>query len=985
MNGVKVRRLNMNPGNRFHLKRSAALLLALVMAAVFLPPACASAEDGRKIVRVGWYESPFNTTDEQGRRSGYAYEYQQKIAAYTGWTYEYVEGSWPVLMEMLMDGRIDLMSDVSYTEERAEHMLYATLPMGAEEYYLYVAPDNTEITQDNFAALNGKKVGVNKGSVQADFFRQWAAVNGVEAQLVELTGTEPENMNLLYRGAIDAYIALDAYMESNAALPLFNVGASDFYFAVSKARPELLPELNAAMDRIQQESRYYNQQLYNKYLRISGANLYATAEEKAWIEEHGPIRVGYQDNYLAFCAKDEKTGELTGALKDYLAVAEDCLENVHLDFTAVAFPTSAAAMEAMKRGEIDCVFPANLTDYDGEVQGYFITSALMRTDMSAVVREADQRTFFKNERTAVAVNVGNPNYDMFLLDHFPEWRSIYFKDTLECLKAVADGQADCILISNYRYNNIAALCEQYKLTTLSTGVEMDYCFAVNRQDITLYSILSRVTRVVPSSTVNAALTYYFTEDAKLSLLDLLNQNAGVVVAIASAVLMTILFLMWRGMDAKKKASAEHRLITATETDELSGLYSRNYFYEYADRMYREHPEKPMDAIVLNIERFHSLNALHGRSFGDQTLQVLGNGILSFLKNREGIATREEADHFTIYCSHMEDCSGLLDSLQGVLDTLSPNTSIRLRMGVMPWQKDMEPAQLVEQARIACGLARGDYKGRLVVFDEKVREQETFERRLLNDLRRAVETPEFEVYYQPKFDIQTEPPVLKSAEALVRWRHPELGMIPPGSFIPLLERSGQISEVDRIVWSQAAKQVAAWKEKYGITVPVSVNLSRVDVMDPMLENTLDMLLEENGLACGDLKLEVTESACTENVNQVIDVIERLRKKGYEIEMDDFGSGYSSLNMLSAMPIDVLKMDRVFVSNMESEEKNLQLVQLILGIGRNLKIPVVAEGVETETQLRLLKQLGCALVQGYYFSRPLPAAEFETAFFQNAKSN
>ena len=971
----------MNRINRI-LNRSAALLLTLVMAAVFLP--AARAEDSGKIVRVGWYESPFNTTDELGRRSGYSYEYQQKIAAYTGWVYEYVEGGWPVLMEMLADGRIDLMSDVSFTEERTENMLYSSLPMGEEEYYLFISPHNGEITKEDYSTLNGKRVGVNKGSVQAGLFREWAAAHGVRAELVELTGQEAEHIALLNRGEIDVYLAVEACADAERAVPVCRIGASDFYFAVSKARPELLTALNAAMSRIQEEDPYFSQRLHNKYLRTSSANLFLTADEKAWLAGHGSIRVGYQDNYLAFCAQDKKTGELTGALKDYLEVAANCLKNAQLDFVPVAFPTSAAAIEAMKNGEIDCVFPANLTDYDGEQQGLFMTPALMRTDMSAVIRAGEQKNFFKNERITVAVNVGNPNYDMFLLDHFPEWRSIYFKDTLECLKAVADGQADCILISNYRYNNIAALCEQYKLTTLSTGVEMDYCFAVNRQDITLYSILSRVTRVVPSSTVNAALTYYFTEDAKLSLLDLLNQNAGVVVAIASAVLMTILFLMWRGMDAKKKASAEHRLITATETDELSGLYSRNYFYEYADRMYREHPEKPMDAIVLNIERFHSLNALHGRSFGDQTLQVLGNGILSFLKNREGIATREEADHFTIYCSHMEDWHGLLDSLQDVLDTLSPNTSIRLRMGVMPWQKDMEPAQMIEQAQIACGLARGDYKGQLVVFDEKVREQEGFERRLLNDLRRAVETPEFEVYYQPKFDIQLEPPVLKSAEALVRWRHPELGMIPPGSFIPLLERSGQIGEVDRIVWVQAAKQVADWKEKYGTTVPVSVNLSRVDVLDPMLENTLDALLKENGLACGDLKLEVTESACAENTYQVIDVIERLRRKGYEIEMDDFGSGYSSLNMLSAMPIDVLKMDRAFVSNMEYEEKDLQLVQLILGIGRNLKIPVIAEGVETEAQLRLLKQMGCALVQGYYFSKPLPAAEFESAFIQNAKS-
>ena len=971
----------MNRINRI-LNRSAALLLTLVVAAVFLP--AARAEDSGKVVRVGWYESPFNSTDELGRRSGYAYEYQQKIAAYTGWVYEYVEGGWPVLMEMLADGRIDLLSDVSFTEERTESMLYSSMPMGEEEYYLFVSPRNGEITKEDCSTLNGKRVGVNKGSVQAGLFREWAASHGVQAELVELTGQEAEHIALLNRGQIDLYLAVEACADAERAVPVCRIGASDFYFAVSKTRPELLTALNAAMSRIQEEDAYFNQRLHNKYLRTSSANLFLTADEKAWLAGHGPIRVGYQDNYLAFCAQDKKSGELTGALKDYLEVASNCLKNAQLEFVPVAFPTSAAAIEAMKNGEIDCVFPANLTDYDGEQQGLFMTPALMRTDMSAVIRAGEQKNFFKNERIIVAVNVGNPNYDMFLLDHFPEWRSIYFKDTPECLRAVAEGQADCLLISNYRYNNIAAQCQRYRLVTLSTGVGMDYCFAVKRGETALYSILSKITGLVPASTVNAALTNYFTEDAKMGLADLLNQNAGIIATAAGLVVLVILFLMWRGMEAKKKATAEHRLITATEIDELSGLYSKNYFYKYAERMYREHPEKPMDAIALNIERFHSLNALHGQSFGDQTLQVLGNGILTFLKEREGIASREEADHFTIYCSHLEDYQALLDSLQGVLDTLSPNTSIWLRMGVMPWQKEVEPAQLIEQARVACGMARGDYKGRLVIFDDQVREREAFERRLLNDLRRAVETPEFEVYYQPKFDIQAEPPVLKSAEALVRWRHPELGMISPGDFIPLLERSGQIGSVDRIVWEQAARQVAAWKKKYGRTLPVSVNLSRVDVMDPALENTLDMLMEENGLTGGDLKLEVTESACTENVNQVIDVIERLRKKGYEIEMDDFGSGYSSLNMLSSMPIDVLKMDRAFVSNMEYEEKDLQLVQLILGIGRNLKIPVIAEGVETETQLRLLKELGCALVQGFYFSRPLPVAEFEAAFIQNEKS-
>jgi EAL domain-containing protein (putative c-di-GMP-specific phosphodiesterase class I) len=240
-----------------------------------------------------------------------------------------------------------------------------------------------------------------------------------------------------------------------------------------------------------------------------------------------------------------------------------------------------------------------------------------------------------------------------------------------------------------------------------------------------------------------------------------------------------------------------------------------------------------------------------------------------------------------------------------------------------------------------------------------------------------------VFYQPKFDIQCNPPKLVSAEALIRWNHPELGMIPPDDFIPLFERNGRIGDVDKYVWNQAARQIARWREEYSWTIPVSVNQSRVDVFDPGLEQTLDGILSYYMLNHDDLKLEVTESAYTENADQVIRVVENLRRKGYTVEMDDFGTGYSSLNMLSAMPIDVLKMDRAFVRNIEHSEKDIQLVALILDIARNLKVPVIAEGVETGKQVELLKELGCGLVQGYFFSRPLHASEFETKYVREAR--
>ena len=422
-------------------------------------------------------------------------------------------------------------------------------------------------------------------------------------------------------------------------------------------------------------------------------------------------------------------------------------------------------------------------------------------------------------------------------------------------------------------------------------------------------------------------------------------------------------------------SEGRQLISAAEHDPLTMLYNRNFFIEYANRIHRYHPDWHMDAVVLNIEQFHSVNMLNGREFGDEILRAIGGEIQTFLAEGKGIASRFEADRFDIYCGHQDDYRALLDRLQARVNTLSNNASIRLRMGVGPWRENLEPVLLFDRAHAACSMVRGDYKTRLMVNDEDMRLREIMNQRLLNDLRRAVDERELCVFYQPKYNVQCDPPRLTSAEALIRWNHPELGLVFPGLFIPLFESNGQISVVDNYVWNEAARQVAEWREKLGVELPVSVNLSRVDVFDPALEETLTGLVERNGLQRRLVKLEVTESAYTDNRSQMIERIDRLRELGFEIEMDDFGSGYSSLNMLSEMPIDVLKMDMRFVKNLERDDNSFWLVEVVMDIARHLKVPVVAEGVETREQLERLRNAGCDIIQGYYFSRPLPPEEFE----------
>ncbi len=604
-------------------KRILCFALCLITALYSVLPITAYAqEEERKVVRVGSHDAPYFITDGYGRKSGYSYEYQRKLAAYTGWDYEYVDGTWSELFEMLKNGEIDLMSNISYTDERARDVLYASLPMGTEAYYIYIPAENTEITSEDYSSLNGKTVGVTKGTIQKDLFLKWEEAHGIKSNLVEINAPDEESLRLL-GGELDAFITMDVYGNAGSAVPLCKLGSSDFYFAVSKDRPDLQVELDAAMNRIQDENKYFNQQLHEEYLSNSNTDRYLSDKEKEWLLEHGTIRVGYQDNYLAFCAKDPKTGELTGALKDYLAYAATSLENAQLQFEAISYPTASEAIQAMKDGEVDCVFPANLTEYDSESLDVVMSPMLMRTEMDAVVRAAEQKEFVRKQNVVVAVNEGNTNYDMFLMDHYPDWKRVYYPDTAAGLEAVAAGDADCVIISNYRYNNISKLCEKLHLSTVYTGVDMDYCIAVNGGETELYSILARAIGAVPDAVVHTALTYYSTEDVKTSFTDLIRDNLFIVMTAIAVVLLIILILLLRSIRAEKKVLEEEHLVKDLNkkvfVDALTSVRNKGAFTNYVQEL-QEKLDRSEDTCfavgIFDCDNLKTINDRYGHDKGD---------------------------------------------------------------------------------------------------------------------------------------------------------------------------------------------------------------------------------------------------------------------------------------------------------------------------------------------------------------------------------
>ena len=423
-------------------------------------------------------------------------------------------------------------------------------------------------------------------------------------------------------------------------------------------------------------------------------------------------------------------------------------------------------------------------------------------------------------------------------------------------------------------------------------------------------------------------------------------------------------------------SEDTHIIQITERDPLTKLYNDEYFFEYAHEIDVRYPEWDMDAVVVNVNHFRLVNELHGRVYGDEVLVAVADSIRELLSHIEGIAARSDADNFYLYIRHQDNTEELLHKMgEGVRHQME-RTSIWLRMGIYDYTNEkIDVEKRFEDALSACNTLRNNYNRYVAYYNREAHEAELLAEYLINSMEKSLQAGQFHVYYQGKYSIQREKPALTSAEALVRWIHPERGFISPGSFISLFESNGLIQKLDRFIFREVASKIRKWKDELGYSVPVSVNVSRLDMFENDLCQFFLDLLKEYDLSSDDILLEITESAYTEDSEQLIKTVNELRSHGFRIEMDDFGSGYSSLNMLTMLPIDYLKLDMKFIQGMKDDDKSASMLKLMMDIASHLQVPVVAEGVETESQYLLLKDLGCDIIQGYYFAKPVPVDQFE----------
>lgn len=629
-------------------------LFVMLLPAVFLLLADAVAEEPSKVVRVGWFDSSYNNIDGSGRRTGYSYEYQQKIAAYTGWNYEYVEGNWGQLVQKLINGEIDMLGGVSYTEARANVVQFSSYPMGTEEYYLFINGDKVAEYNEDFSYFNGKKIGVNKQSVQLEFFKEWEKQHNIQTELIELPDGESKSMKLLKDGEIDGFVSVDNYLSVENIVPVVKIGYSDFFFAVSKKRSDILDELNVAMGKIQDENRYYGDELFIKYIRNSRAITYLTHDEQQWLSEHKTIRVGYVDDYLAYCAKDKETEQVTGALKDYLRKARTSFSNGILNFETKAYDSISDAMSAMQRGEVDTVFPSNLSVYDAEEAGVLITPSIVNANLYLVVRASNVEYLKDMQYIKVAVVGGDDNYESIVKTKYYNWQIYNCDNVHACIRDVANGKAEGFLISNYRYNSISRLCSQYHLVALDTAKDLDFRFAVKKGDMELYSIVAKTTNIVPTSYVHASLTKYFSEEGKMTVWELICDNKAIVIFLITLIISMLWLIVVQNRliraknEAKKHSMKVRELSHRVFVDALTSVRNKGGYDDYI--LHLKERIKKKDVVEFGICMFDCdnlkvINDKYGHEKGDVYLKTAAKAICEVFQHSP--VFRVGGDEFTL--------------------------------------------------------------------------------------------------------------------------------------------------------------------------------------------------------------------------------------------------------------------------------------------------------------------------------------------------
>lgn len=955
-----------------NLKHTLAMFIASVVILCNITIAHAQSSSDHT-VRVGFpIQDGISYVDEHGDYAGYLVDYLEQLSLFTDWEIEYVQAEGDMntqlstLLNQLERGEIDMMGTMNRNTTLEEKFLYPDYSYGSTYTVLAVRDDSSYISED-FSNWDGITVATYpKMGIRMELLDQYAKVNGFTYEVIECADAD-EMVDAVFSGRADAMLQVDiSIIDGLRCIGRFS--PTPYYFALSHEREDLLPELNAAMEIVTVSYENLQHELYERYFVDSSDFFHASEEELEYIRSLGPLRVLFFTGNAPF--QYIRDGQLDGFAVEYF---DDFAESVGLQYEKVVVDNLDEAVELVRDGQVDliaCMATDSALSYEAGIRlslPYFQSYAI-RT-YSAEHQGAEEQVLDFSMKTEEALDhvLADPNYcawvDGYSLNYYLQKGTVYdhivtdWADTKEFYYAVAV------------VNDLPGTSE-------------------------MVSLLNQFSSSISDKEIQLHLSEHLLSPIEYTPKEWILANRGVIVGIATSIVFMIsvfIFYVYHKKMAYKTLESENKLLHLSIHDELTGAYNRTYFCKLMEK--RIANCEPGALVALNIHNFKYINDTYGTNRADQLLCKMKDILAANLTEHE-LLCRPSADCFYLVISEYlpEEVSHRMEEIQTQLKDMAQELLDGYRMSIYcgavssATSPDLTNTQTnLNCLMVALAHAKQELDSIVCMYNETMHQEEQLRQYIEANMHRALAESEYQVYLQPKMNLHTGQ--IDSAEALVRWQTKERGLLFPDQFIPLFEQNGFCKWLDLYMLEKSCQILRNWMDEGIPPIVISINQTKALFVSDDYVEKLQEITAKYQVSPQYIMLEILEGLAFENSAELNDTIATLNQAGFRVSMDDFGSGYSSLNTLGKLCIDQIKLDRMFLMDLRKEQRKAQyeVMSSIFAMTKRLGIEIVTEGVETKDEEEMILSTGCDYAQGYYYSKPIPAQEFCNLFLKGEQGN
>lgn len=912
--------------------------------------------------------------------NGVGYDFLSAISRFTGHKYSFVEGTEEELVQMLLDKKIDIIPCVS----ESEWEIYRNISDEADNsgasltdfsmlakfsaVYTYDFSRKNEICYDDIESLNKARIGY-LAEDESKFFKDGKFVCGeISGAEFILYNTEDQLRSDLRASRIDAVVKESLRVWDNEKI-VYRFGMEESYFLVSSVDKELAAQINDAMYNIYTLDPQYPAAVYDRNLAMYGAQKYAfSKEELAYIEAHPEITVAYNENADLIEFYDTGYDMISGLTGSVIEMVEDYSG---LKLNVVTCETLADCVKMLESGEADVICGNANAASMANFGNYYTTLPYNR---SPIVTAGHSDTVL-GDRMKLAVPENSADIVKYMKKLYPAASFLPYDNVELCMEAVRRGEADAvcagaheiIYLKNGGYDDMDIL-------NVCAGFHTDSM--VTHQNTPLCAILEK--SLLQISYNSATVTAYNNMTAmgyeSMSLNRFVDKYSWLILSIFIIVLLCIILLILLAVVRNNRAA---------ETDPLTGGRSKGKYIDDTRKMLKKSIPEKWAVVLFDIDKFKYVNDSLGYQEGNRMLERLYKTLGDHLDDDE-IFARISDDNFACTVHNATD-NELITKIHRVFNEFERRNALFVKYpvlfsaGVCRFEEciDKNGGIDINAALDRCTIAKKTLKGlhesSIAFYDGKIRDRALREKDYESVMPAALKNHEFQCYLQPKYGTKSKH--IEGAEALIRWNSSEYGFIYPDSFIPLSEKNGFVVELDFFILEEVCKAMKRWISQGRTPVVVSVNQSRLHINYDDYIWRLREIVDKYEIPYEYIELELTESVFSDNTELMLKIMNKLHEIGFKLSIDDFGSGYSSLNILKDIPADVVKIDREFFNGTVNSAKGRAVISTVVDLAKNLNMEVISEGVETGEQVEFLKQIDCAMVQGYYFAKPMPMNAFE----------